>query len=75
MVVSIGRAKYDADAANFSGTPVTGVGDAAFLAKPNALLEFVKGQNVVQMQPNTPLIDQDNVTRLENLAKQAAGRA
>ncbi len=75
VTVYSGKETYDSDASNFSGAAVSGLGDAAFFAKPNALLEFVKGDNVVRIQPNHPLVSDDDVTKLETLAKLAAAQA
>jgi len=75
LAVSIGTSKYETDAKNFTGTAVSGIGDAAFLAQPNGIVEFKKGQNVIAMQTSSSLISPDDVTGLENLAKAAAARA
>jgi hypothetical protein len=75
VAVSIGTSKYETDAKHFTGTAVSGVGDAAFLAQPNGLIGFKKGQYVVEMQTSSTLVSPDDVTGLENLAKAAAARA
>jgi hypothetical protein len=75
VTVSTGRANFDSDTQHFSGTPVTGIGDAAFLAQPNGIVEFVKGQNIVRLQTRSSLISPDDVNGLEDLAKKAAARA
>ncbi len=72
VAVSIGKPKYETDAKHFTGTAVSGVGDAAFLAQPNGIVEFKKGQYVVAMQTSSALVSPDDVTALENLAKAAA---
>jgi len=73
--VAISKTKYETDAKHFTGTHVGGIGDAAFLAQPNGIVEFKKGQNVVTMQTGSSLVSPDDVTALENLAKAAAARA
>ncbi|MFI5046021.1 MAG: DUF3558 family protein [Acidimicrobiia bacterium] len=75
VAVSIGTSKYETDAKHFTGTAVSGIGDAAFLAQPNGLIGFKKGQYVVEMQTSSALVSPDDVTGLENLAKAAAARA
>lgn len=75
IAVAIGTPKYETDAKHFTGTAVSGIGDAAFLAQPNGIVEFKKGQNVVTMQTSSSLVSPDDVTGLENLAKAAAARA
>jgi hypothetical protein len=46
---------FDTDKAHFSGTGVTGIAEAAFLAVGNALIEFRKGSTVVSLQQQSAL--------------------
>jgi hypothetical protein len=64
---------FDTDKAHFSGTTVTGIGDAAFLALGNALIEFRKGSTVVSLQQQSA-IPPGEIQQFEDLARTAAGR-
>jgi len=75
VTVATGKPRYETDAKHFTGTHVSGLGDVAFLAQPNGLVGFLKGQHVVEMQTSSALVSQDDVNALEDLARKAAARA
>ncbi|MCU1392236.1 MAG: hypothetical protein JWM34_664 [Ilumatobacteraceae bacterium] len=60
---------------NFSGAPLDGIGDAAYLAKPNSFIAFRVGTLEVVVEYGTVLISDDDVASLTTLARAAAGRA
>jgi hypothetical protein len=75
LVVSAGTTSiFTADQANYTGKPLAGVGDNAFLTQPQSIVEFIKGTLIVRLQLNTALISSDDVSNLEDLARQAAAQ-
>ncbi len=68
------RDQFTSEMQQFSGKSVSGVGDAAFLAQANSFVAFLKGSTEVKVQYSTSLIGADDVTGLETLAMDAAGR-
>jgi hypothetical protein len=74
VIGSVSAAQFASEMQAHAGVAFTGAGDAAYLAKANALAAFLRGSGEVMLNFSSSLIDQSDADNLELLAKDAAAR-
>ena len=74
VIGSVSAAQFASEMQAHSGVAFAGAGDAAYLAKANALAAFLKGPVEVMLNFSSSLIDPSDADNLEMLAKDAAAR-
>jgi hypothetical protein len=74
VIGSVSAAQFASEMQAHSGVPFAGAGDAAYLAKANALAAFLKGPVEVMLNFSSSLIDPSDADNLEMLARDAAAR-
>jgi hypothetical protein len=74
VIRSVSGAQFASEMSDHSGVAFSGAGDAAYLAKANALAAFLKGSVEVMLNFSSSLIDPSDADNLESLAKDAAAK-